>query len=350
MLAGGAAFTAAHALASVALHGGAETAREQSDRLDDRFLRGHCSRSWLSRASGGGRSSSGWIGTAAPRRARRHQERLRFASDLHDIQGHHLQVISLKSELAERLLERDPERARALVHEVRLIAKEALEETRSLVAGYRQVAFDEELENAREVLAASGAVCTLRLGPVPSGHEVQRALGSVVREATTNILRHSEAGSRIRLSPWHPDDLTASSRRSPAPRSSPAAMAAVRPGSPPTAPRSSDGRPATTAAQPARAAALHRAPHRRAGRRRIVGATKLADFDLPNESTHIGLDGYDPRVWGTAVNPEAKLLLLGLAFANGFGRVKIQADAANARSRGAIEKLGRSSTASCGAT
>ncbi|UOE45244.1 sensor histidine kinase [Agromyces larvae] len=121
------------------------------------------------------------------------QERLRFASDLHDIQGHHLQVISLKSELAERLLERDPARARELVHETRQIAKEALEETRSLVAGYRQVAFDDELENAREVLAAAGADCTLRLGPVPPDAASQRALGSVMREATTNILRHSEA-------------------------------------------------------------------------------------------------------------------------------------------------------------
>lgn len=121
------------------------------------------------------------------------QERLRFASDLHDIQGHHLQVISLKSELAERLLEIDPAAARELVHETRLIAKQALEETRSLVAGYRHVAFDDELENAREVLTASGAECTLRLGPLPADALAQSALASVVREATTNILRHSEA-------------------------------------------------------------------------------------------------------------------------------------------------------------
>ncbi|HEY9307528.1 MAG TPA: GNAT family protein [Microbacterium sp.] len=73
---------------------------------------------------------------------------------------------------------------------------------------------------------------------------------------------------------------------------------------------------------------------------RVVGATKLADFDLPNESAHIGWTAYDPGVWGTAVNPEAKLLLLDLAFRSGFGRVKIQADANNARSRAAIEKLG----------
>ncbi|WP_350348918.1 histidine kinase [Agromyces sp. G08B096] len=121
------------------------------------------------------------------------QERLRFASDLHDIQGHHLQVISLKSELAERLLAIDPEAAREHIHETRLIAKQALEETRSLVAGYRQVAFDDELENAREVLTAAGADCELRVGELPADAAHRSALASVVREATTNILRHSAA-------------------------------------------------------------------------------------------------------------------------------------------------------------
>lgn len=121
------------------------------------------------------------------------QERLRFASDLHDIQGHHLQVISLKSELAERLLAIDPDAAREHLHEVRLIAKQALEETRRLVAGYREVALDDELENAREVLAAAGARCDLRLGELPADAATRSVLASVVREATTNILRHSEA-------------------------------------------------------------------------------------------------------------------------------------------------------------
>jgi N-acetyltransferase len=72
----------------------------------------------------------------------------------------------------------------------------------------------------------------------------------------------------------------------------------------------------------------------------VVGATKLGDLDLENESAHIGWTAYDPRVWGTAVNPETKLLLLSLAFDHGFGRVKLQADAVNARSRAAIERLG----------
>ena len=72
----------------------------------------------------------------------------------------------------------------------------------------------------------------------------------------------------------------------------------------------------------------------------VVGATKLGDLDLPNESAHIGWTAYDPRAWGTAVNPEAKLLLLGLAFDHGFGRVKLLADARNERTRAAIMKLG----------
>jgi RimJ/RimL family protein N-acetyltransferase len=72
----------------------------------------------------------------------------------------------------------------------------------------------------------------------------------------------------------------------------------------------------------------------------VVGASSLADLDLELEHAHIGWTGWDPRVWASAVNPEAKLLMLGTAFDNGFGRVKLQADARNERSRAAILKLG----------
>lgn len=72
----------------------------------------------------------------------------------------------------------------------------------------------------------------------------------------------------------------------------------------------------------------------------LVGTTTLADFEPAREATHIGWTAYDPRVWGTAVNAEAKLLLLGLAFDHGFGRVKIQADSLNERSRAAIGGIG----------
>lgn len=77
-------------------------------------------------------------------------------------------------------------------------------------------------------------------------------------------------------------------------------------------------------------------PHRDA----VVGASTLGDFDLTKRAAHIGWTGYDPRVWGTQVNAEAKLLLLELAFGNGFERVKLQSDAVNDRSRAAITRLG----------
>jgi RimJ/RimL family protein N-acetyltransferase len=72
----------------------------------------------------------------------------------------------------------------------------------------------------------------------------------------------------------------------------------------------------------------------------IVGTSTLGDFDEPNEQAHIGWTAYSPDVWATAVNPEAKLLMLTEAFDNGFNRVKLQADALNSRSRAAILKLG----------
>ncbi|MFT4124455.1 MAG: GNAT family protein [Microbacteriaceae bacterium] len=72
----------------------------------------------------------------------------------------------------------------------------------------------------------------------------------------------------------------------------------------------------------------------------VIGTTTLGDFDLVNEHAHIGWTAYAPEVWGTTVNPECKLLLLGAAFDHGFGRVKLQADVLNARSRAAILRLG----------
>jgi two-component system sensor histidine kinase DesK len=125
------------------------------------------------------------------------RERLRFASDLHDIQGHHLQVISLKAELAERLLPVDVEAARENLHDVRTIAHRALAETRSLVAGYRRVSLDDELHNAREVLGATGARCVLRSDGLPADEAIRSVLALTVREATTNILRHSDAAEVV---------------------------------------------------------------------------------------------------------------------------------------------------------
>ena len=73
----------------------------------------------------------------------------------------------------------------------------------------------------------------------------------------------------------------------------------------------------------------------------LVGTSTLGDIDAKNESAHIGWTAYDPRIRGTAVNAEAKLLLLGTAFDHGFGRVKIQTDVINKRSRAAISGMGQ---------
>jgi len=126
-------------------------------------------------------------------------ERLRFAADLHDIQGHHLQVIALKSELAERLVERDPVRAAAEMKEVQRLAADALGETRAVVQGYRRTTLDDEIANATRVLASAGIDAQMNVEPPavagaddlpPAGRHL---LGLVMREATTNVLRHSSA-------------------------------------------------------------------------------------------------------------------------------------------------------------
>ena len=72
----------------------------------------------------------------------------------------------------------------------------------------------------------------------------------------------------------------------------------------------------------------------------VVGTSSLGDVDLENERVHLGWTMYASRWWGTQVNPECKLLLLGHAFDCGFGRVKIQTDAVNLRSQAAIARLG----------
>ncbi|TFV64352.1 sensor histidine kinase [Geodermatophilus sp. DF01-2] len=121
------------------------------------------------------------------------EERLRFARDLHDLLGHSLSLIALKSELAGRLAERDPARARAEMSDVEAAARRALAEVREAVSGYRQIGLALALAEARAALSAAGT--TLRApSAVPElPGPVDAVLGWVVREATTNTLRHSGA-------------------------------------------------------------------------------------------------------------------------------------------------------------
>ncbi|MCU1405060.1 MAG: family N-acetyltransferase [Glaciihabitans sp.] len=73
---------------------------------------------------------------------------------------------------------------------------------------------------------------------------------------------------------------------------------------------------------------------------KLIGTTTFGNIDLANESAEVGWTAYAPTTWGTQVNVEAKLLMLGLAFESGFGRVRIAADVLNSRSRRAIAGIG----------
>lgn len=120
------------------------------------------------------------------------RERMRFASDLHDIQGHTLHVVNLKVALAEELVQRDPERAVAELREVYTQVEQTIRETRDLAHAQRRLNVRAELENARNLLEAAGAAVRIsRRGEAGEGRG--ELLGQVVRETTTNILRHAQA-------------------------------------------------------------------------------------------------------------------------------------------------------------
>jgi two-component system sensor histidine kinase DesK len=121
------------------------------------------------------------------------EERLRFARDLHDLLGHSLSLITLKSELAGRLLPAAPEKAATEVHDIEGVARQALREVREAVAGYRRPTLDEELAGAGEMLEAAGISCRIehQTGVLPNA--VDAVLAWAVREGTTNVIRHSRA-------------------------------------------------------------------------------------------------------------------------------------------------------------
>ncbi|WP_207899107.1 sensor histidine kinase [Amycolatopsis pittospori] len=122
------------------------------------------------------------------------EERLRFARDVHDLLGHRLAVIALKAELAARLSGADPERAASEASEARNLATSALSEVREAVHGYREVDLGGQLVAVENVLRDAGIRCTVRYpdGAVPAETATQLALA--LREACTNVLRHSTAG------------------------------------------------------------------------------------------------------------------------------------------------------------
>ena len=129
-------------------------------------------------------------------------ERNRFARDLHDILGHSLTVITVKAELAHRLLDVDPARARAELADLERLSRDALADVRRAVEGYRDLTLPGELARAREALRAAEIEADLpnSTDEVPS--ELRELFAWTVREGVTNVIRHSRASRcTVRLRP-----------------------------------------------------------------------------------------------------------------------------------------------------
>ncbi|MGI9185397.1 MAG: sensor histidine kinase [Solirubrobacteraceae bacterium] len=120
-------------------------------------------------------------------------ERERFARDLHDLLGHTLSVVTLKAELAGRLLPDQPEQAGVEMGEVEAVARQALREVRQAVSGYHQPTLDGELAGARMALSTAGIEADVERAAVAFTPEVEAVLAWAVREGATNVIRHSHA-------------------------------------------------------------------------------------------------------------------------------------------------------------
>ena len=120
-------------------------------------------------------------------------ERERIARDLHDVLGHTLSVIILKSELAGKLMDRDPQRAGNEIREVEQISRQALSEVRDAIRGYRSRGLEAELAQAKSTLETAGVAvkCETPRVALPALHE--SVLSMAVREAVTNVVRHAHA-------------------------------------------------------------------------------------------------------------------------------------------------------------
>ncbi|MFE7772527.1 sensor histidine kinase [Streptomyces sp. NPDC057445] len=121
------------------------------------------------------------------------KERLRFSRDLHDLLGHTLSVIVVKSEAARRLAPRDLDAALAQVSDIEAVGRQALTEIREAVTGYREGSLATELDRARDALSTVGIEPVVRRSGPPLEPATEALLSWVVRESVTNAVRHSEA-------------------------------------------------------------------------------------------------------------------------------------------------------------
>ncbi|WP_443058005.1 sensor histidine kinase [Streptomyces sp. KLMMK] len=124
------------------------------------------------------------------------EERLRLARDLHDLLGHSLSLITLKSELAGRMLPDRPDQAARQVADIERVSRQALVDVREAVSGFRRPTLEAELAGARTALAAAGIAADLARAATDHPDlppDEEGALAWALREAVTNVVRHSAA-------------------------------------------------------------------------------------------------------------------------------------------------------------
>ncbi|GHF68439.1 sensor histidine kinase [Streptomyces griseosporeus] len=122
------------------------------------------------------------------------EERLRFARDLHDLLGFSLSAITLKSELIHRLIPTHPARAVEEVEDVLSISRQSLSDVRRVASGMREMSLEQEITSAESVLRAADIEVAKRVVRVRADRQADTVLATVLREAVTNLLRHSRAG------------------------------------------------------------------------------------------------------------------------------------------------------------
>ena len=121
------------------------------------------------------------------------RERMRFARDLHDLLGYSLSAITLKAELTRRLVSADPAQARDELAEVVDIARQALADVRLVASGYRNMSLAEETSSVVTLLSSAGIAVRADVTSEPIDETADTVLATVLREAATNLLRHSTA-------------------------------------------------------------------------------------------------------------------------------------------------------------
>lgn len=125
------------------------------------------------------------------------EERNRMARDLHDILGHSLTVITMKAELAGRLVDLDPQKAKAQIAELEQLSRSALADVRTTVSGYREMSLSGEIARARSALADAGIRADMPGSVDAVSPDLRELFAWAVREATTNVIRHSGASECI---------------------------------------------------------------------------------------------------------------------------------------------------------